>query len=182
LTILGTIYGSIVGYCNEDIALNGKVVFNKNDAVHCNGYVTRVIIAFSQRPNLLKPSCNLDLYIISPTMHAGSFQIIDHRQINEENIEINSNELKIDLPDSTVYLESGQYLAVGFRKETSAIPKCFVGPNSYYSFDLDAINKVYSNNETVIFDKYNRLCVAISFQLVPTSGEKNPSNEDDLIL
>ncbi len=105
-------------------------------------------------------------------MQSGSFQVIDHRQINQENIKINLNELEIDLPDSTIYLESGQYLAVGFRKRSTATPKCFIGPNSYYSFDLDAINKSYLDNRTIIFDKYNELSIAISFRLVPTSGEK----------
>ncbi len=160
---------SIVDRYNEDINLNGKVLFNKNDAVRCNGYVIRIIIAFSQRSNVTKPPC--DLYIISPTMQSDSFQVIDHRQINQENIKINLNELEIDLPDSTIYLESGQYLAVGFRKRSTVTPKCFPGSNSYYSFDLNAINKSYLDNKTIIFDKYDKLSVAIRFRLVPTSGE-----------
>ncbi|CAF1601255.1 unnamed protein product [Rotaria sp. Silwood1] len=166
-----TTYGSIVGCCHEDITLNGKVVFNQNDAVRYNGYVNQIIIGFSQTHSVFESSYSIDLYIISPTMQSGSFQILDRRQINRENTKTNTNEFKFDLPDSTIYLESGQYLAVGFKENSSVIPKCFVGYHSYYSFNLDVVNKAYSDNKTIVFDKYNRLSVAISFQLVPTSGK-----------
>ncbi|CAF4270019.1 unnamed protein product, partial [Rotaria sp. Silwood2] len=165
----GTTYGSIVGCCHEDIDLNGKVVFNKNDVVRCNGYVIQIIIGFPQTYNMFESSYSIALYVISPTMQSDSFQILNHRQINRENTKTNTNEFKFDLPDSTMYLESGQYLAVGFREDSSVTPKCFVGSHSYHSFNLDAINKAYSDNKTIVFDKCNRLSVAISFQLVPTS-------------
>ena len=173
---LGSIYGITKGKPQEGPHLSGKVVFNMNDAVRSNGYVTQVCIALTQTNHDEKQSemtPDLTLYVISRTMDSESFQIVHQRPIFQENVRIISNLQRIIVPDSTVYLESGQFLAVGFGKKYANLPSYVNDHGSAYSLDLDTVSKAHTSNTIITFDEISNGCVAISFRLVPTSGENS---------
>jgi hypothetical protein len=157
---LGNIYGTIQT-TNDDLTnFCGKVVFNEDDVIRQNGYVAHVSIAFLQESKPL----DINLYVISPMIDTNCFQVIYRYRISEEN---DFDEEKIVLPDSTVYLEAGQFLAIGFGL-SSAPPKHISG-GKHYTLRLDQVDDAYGNNTSIKFDQGNSQ-VAISFHLVPTQG------------
>jgi hypothetical protein len=140
-----------------------KVVFNEDDVIRHNDYVAYVSIAFLQES---KPR-DISLYIISPTMDANCFQVIHRYRIPEERELNNYDQGRIVLPDTTLYLEAGQFLAVSFGLYLGS-PKHVTGRN-HYVLGLGEVDTAYERNIPVTFDKHDSQ-VAISFHLVPTEG------------
>ncbi|CAF1621290.1 unnamed protein product [Rotaria magnacalcarata] len=164
------IYGTIENPVEQATNLNGLVIFNGDDAIRQSGNVTQVSIAFSDS---LNPSVTIDmlhdlvLYVLSPTSVANSFQLIHIQKIYECDCKYHQSKSIFHLYDFNVYVEQGQYLAVGFPKNSRS-PSYLDGQGLSYTLDIDAANKLYSTNASIEF-KRNIRRVAISFQLVPVS-------------
>ncbi|CAF1431414.1 unnamed protein product [Rotaria sordida] len=71
--------------------------------------------------------------------------------------------------NSTVYVEQGQYLAIGFDKNSRS-PSYLNAQSSCYILDIDAVNRVYMANASIEFQRSPGR-VAISFQIILTSAE-----------
>ncbi|CAF1555116.1 unnamed protein product [Rotaria sordida] len=69
--------------------------------------------------------------------------------------------------NSTVYVEQGQYLAIGFDKNSRS-PSYLNAQSSCYTLDIDAVNRVYMTNASIEFQQSPGR-VAISFQIILTS-------------
>lgn len=175
MIVIGNIYGTIESPIQDETNFSGKVVFNKDDAIRHNGYVAYVSIAFFQGSN----SPNISLYVISPTMDIDCFQVIYRYRIPKGTNSNDFNQEKIVLPDSTVYLETGQFLAIGFDS-FSGSPK-HVANRKHYALCLNQVDAVYGTNRAVKFDKGN-LQVAFSFHLVPTQGKSFSNSESINIM
>jgi hypothetical protein len=150
---------------------NNKVVCNGSDAVRNNGYVTQVSIAClerSEQPENLSITQKLICYVISEMPDTDVFQVVHQCDIYSVDITSRSTRQTFNINDSTLYLEQGQYLAIGLAQNL-ATPCCI--PNGFhYSLDFNEVNKAYENNTTVKFIK-GKSQIAISFHLIPTSGK-----------
>ncbi|CAF3459163.1 unnamed protein product [Rotaria socialis] len=164
------IYGTIENPMEQATNLNGLVVFNGDDAIRQSGNVTQVSIAFSDSRY---PSVTIDmlhdlvLYVLSPTSVANSFQLIHMQKIYERDCKYHQSKSIFHVYDFNIYIEQGQYLAVGFL-ENSRSPSYLDDQGLSYALDIDVVNKLSSTNASIEFKRYIRR-VAISFQLVPVS-------------
>jgi hypothetical protein len=170
---LGNIYGTVDNPMEEQTHLKNKVLFNTIDAVRHNGYVTHVSIAFSQTPELLdnmEMSHKIILFVISQKTPDDSFQIVQRHEILPTDIKLNEMTQTFTLDDSTVYLEKGQFLGIGFGPK-SDIPK-YIADGNHYEIDLAEVNEAHRNNKPIKFNTCEKQ-IAISFCFVPTSGNFN---------
>jgi hypothetical protein len=155
----------------QQIDYKNSVVFNAGDAALCNGYITHVTIEFSQIPEVLnngEKSHKVTLYVISQTVENDSFQIVQRYDIPPKDIKSNRGKRTFNLPDSIVYLEQDQLLAIGFGPK-SGTPKC-INNGTHYALDLVIVNTAYENNKSAKFNKSDSH-IAINFHFVPTLGK-----------
>ncbi|CAF1378060.1 unnamed protein product [Rotaria sp. Silwood1] len=165
------IYGTIENPLKRTTKLNGLVVFNGDDVIRQNGYVKQVSIVFSNshNPSVTTGTSNhVVLYIISPTSDTDCFQVVDVLKTDVRDYQYDNNKLTIHMYNSAVYVEQGQYLAIGFDKNSRS-PSYLDGLSSCYTLDIDAVNRVYMNKTSIKF-QWSRERVAIRIQIILTSG------------
>ncbi|CAF4626798.1 unnamed protein product, partial [Rotaria sp. Silwood2] len=165
------IYGTIENPLERTTKLNGLVVFNGDDVIRQNGYIKQVSIVFSNFHNpsvTTGTSDHVVLYIISPTSDTHCFQVVDVLKTDAHDYQYDNNKLAIHTYKYAVYVEQGQYLAIGFDKNSRS-PSYLSGLSSCYTLDIDAVNRVYMNKTSIRF-QWGRERVAISFQIILTSG------------
>ncbi|CAF4729630.1 unnamed protein product, partial [Rotaria sp. Silwood2] len=108
------------------------------------------------------------LYIISPTSETDCFQVVDALETDVQDYQYDKNKLTIHMYKYAVYVEQGQYLAIGFDKNSRS-PSSLGDLSSCYTLDIDAVNRVYMNETSIKF-QWSHERVAISFQIILTSG------------
>ncbi|CAF3381710.1 unnamed protein product [Rotaria sp. Silwood2] len=165
------IYGTIENFPGHITKPNGFVVFNGDDVIRQNGYIKQVSIHFSNShsPSVATDTSNhVVLYIISPTSETDCFQVVDALETDVQDYQYDKNKLTIHMYKYAVYVEQGQYLAIGFDKNSRS-PSSLGDLSSCYTLDIDAVNRVYMNETSIKF-QWSHERVAISFQIILTSG------------
>lgn len=160
------------------------LVFSFNDIIRKSGHVTELSINFSKLPNELSSTGvpNIFLYIISPTKEKDQFVIIYRYQMSDEQIQqllnnkiesenstTNDSDIRtIQIREPTLYVETGQFLGVGFGRY-SGHPHRVKGSDSYY-IDLSTANKALTTGQPQLFIRQAIYCVTFSFTIRPASS------------
>jgi hypothetical protein len=146
------------------------LVFNRNDIIRNNGHLIELTIHFFRLPSYDNIDENsfphIFLYVIVPTKESNKFIIISRYQLSKEEIQSrrsNGNIQIFGINESTVYLENGEYLAVGFGFK-SGQPYCAKGSDSYY-IDLNTANTDLCTYKPVSFIKQAIYAATFSFKL-----------------
>lgn len=154
------------------------LVFSHNDIIRKGGHVTELSINFSKPPEV--PT--IFLYVISPLIERDQFVIIHRHQMSDEQVQqllnnktksensniIDSDIRTITIREPTLYLEAGQFLAVGFGKD-SGYPHRVKGSDSYY-IDLNTANDALKTGKPQLFVRQAIYCVTFSFTIRPASS------------
>lgn len=102
-------------------------------------------------------------------MKNNIFQIVQrHTNLSLIHIKSDSTTNIFKVNGQSVYLEQDQFLAVGFRMNSTVL-KCTSNGFSY-TLNITEVDRAYGNNTSIKFDKMNKH-VGISFSFVHTSGK-----------
>ncbi|CAF4396515.1 unnamed protein product [Rotaria socialis] len=163
-------YGIISHPRKEDSFLHGMVFFNANDIIRESGHVTELSINFA---NLAASESlpEIVLYILSSTNDKNKFLIIYRRakqylQITKIIVENDIRTLIIQEP--TLFLQTGQYLAIGFRNTISR-PFQVKGSDSYY-IDFHAVDAGLDSGRPTLFVRQAIYGLAFCFKITPATG------------
>ncbi|CAF3676523.1 unnamed protein product [Rotaria socialis] len=166
----GNNYGIISHPRKEDSFLHGMVFFNANDIIRESGHVTELSINFA---NLAASESlpEIVLYILSSTNDKNKFLIIYRRakqylQITKIIVENDIRTLIIQEP--TLFLQTGQYLAIGFRNTISR-PFQVKGSDSYY-IDFHAVDAGLDSGRPTLFVRQAIYGLAFCFKITPATG------------
>ncbi|CAF1071637.1 unnamed protein product [Adineta steineri] len=177
-------YGFLNHKHKKDFGFNGMLTFSCNDAIRHNGHVTSISINFCDLLNMpldnpsSKDRPSILLYIISPTRDENEFVITHQYSLPNEMItELLSSERKspfsdedlssirtVQIQESTLYLEVGQFLAIGFD-EYFRRPFHVKGSDSYY-IAINTVNKL-KTGEAQLFIRQSIYCAAFKFTIKP---------------
>ncbi|CAF1285285.1 unnamed protein product [Adineta steineri] len=177
-------YGFLNHKHKKDFGFNGMLTFSCNDAIRHNGHVTSISINFCDLLNMpldnpsSKDRPSILLYIISPTRDENEFVITHQYSLPNEMItELLSSERKspfsdedlssirtVQIQESTLYLEVGQFLAIGFD-EYFRRPFHVKGSDSYY-IAINTVNKL-KTGEAQLFIRQSIYCAAFRFTIKP---------------
>lgn len=166
-------YGVIDGPNKSDSNLKEMLIFNRNDMIQNSGIVTELTIHFSQLPSFTSlnenNSLKIFLYIILPipTENSEEFIIVNKYEVSVKNIIPNDNIQRFPINKPIVYLESGEYLAVGFGIN-SGRPFHVHGDDSYY-IDLNRANAALYTYQPIVFIKQPTVRVTFSFKISSSS-------------
>jgi hypothetical protein len=161
--------------CLADTNMNSSehVVFNEDDVVLQNGYVECVSATLSGNSKQL----DISLYVISPKVEGeGAFHAVYRYKISKKADSKESSNISIRLSDSKLYIEAGQFLAIGFDQSMIS-PQDIVADQDNYKLFLDKIDPYGKIKEPMPLNTSNSK-IYFSFRLVPTQGKSllNPKS------
>ncbi|CAF4675706.1 unnamed protein product [Rotaria sp. Silwood1] len=164
-------YGFIDGLFKDDSYLDGMLIFTRNDVIRNSGNITELSIHFSQLPlyNIdNNDTPEIFLYIILTTEKPDEFIIINRYQLSNKEIESRRSTGNIQtfmINEPVLYLETGNYLGVGFGSKAGR-PFRVKGSDSYY-IDLKTANATFGTYKPVFFIKQAIYGVTFSFKMSP---------------
>jgi hypothetical protein len=153
----------------DDMNFSEHVVFNEDDVILQNGYVERVSSTLFGNSKPL----DISLYVISPTVDGCVFHAVHRYKISKNDYSKPLKNGSIVLSDSKLYIEAGQFLAIGFDR----FSKYIVADEDGYKLFRNEIDSVEKNNQFVALHTNNSK-IDFSFRLVPTEGKSilNPKS------
>ncbi|CAF1373224.1 unnamed protein product, partial [Didymodactylos carnosus] len=157
-------YGSIHGIEVPGHVLCRNVVFSRMDAVCMNGYISNVSVKFQTAQNVNERETKIWLYVLS-SADEDKFNILYRCQLTLPKAE--GVEKMIEIPDSSVYLEIGQFLAIGFEGGQHQCGYHYgVHTRKSNIAPIKEVDKGYENGQPVEF-KEEEEGVTFSFTLIP---------------
>ena len=148
----------------DDANSSEHVVFNEDDVVLQNGYVERVYTTLFE--NLSLP--DISLYVMSRMADDRAFHAVHRYKISKTEYSKNSEKRIFVLSDSKLYIEAGQFLAIGFGRSL-ATSKYIVTDQHDYKLFRNAKDPVEKNDPFVTLHTNNSE-IDFSFRVVPTQG------------
>jgi hypothetical protein len=145
-------------------------IFNAIDMIQINGFLNTISIRFD---NTIPRSSNSPLccYLISPTNDPTLFYIAYKcsLQLTSAN---STNLCQYKTTEKQLFVTNGQYIAIAFTQQTGF--PCIVPHRNQHSIRLEQIEDscYFSNKRAVQFEGNRSEGVAISFNILPSPGEK----------